>query len=172
MSIQMITASKYHGDGNDFIVVAPAQVPEDDYSALAQAICDYHFGVGADGCVFVGEISTQHVSLRIFNRDGSEAGMSGNGFRCGCAFLHHRSLVDLAGGEQPKQQVAIAEAYFFNTLEQAEIEILGLFALTAAAATGGHRDHYRHYDDDGGHCSQTVLHEVLLLLFRALASPT
>lgn len=94
MSIQMITASKYHGDGNDFIVVAPDQVQENDYSALAQAICDRHFGVGADGCVFVGEISTEHVFLRIFNRDGSEAGMSGNGFRCGCAFLHHRALVD------------------------------------------------------------------------------
>jgi diaminopimelate epimerase len=90
----MITASKYHGDGNDFLVVAPAQVQEDDYSALAQAICDHHFGVGADGCVYVGEISKAHVSLRIFNRDGSEAGMSGNGFRCGCAFLHQRSLVD------------------------------------------------------------------------------
>ena len=94
MSIQMITASKYHGDGNDFIVVAPAQAQEADLSNLAQAICDNHFGVGADGCVFVGEISLDQVSLRIFNRDGSEAGMSGNGCRCGCAFLHQRSLVD------------------------------------------------------------------------------
>jgi diaminopimelate epimerase len=90
----MINASKYHGNGNDFIVVAPAQVQEEHYAALAQAICDHHFGVGADGCVFVGEISAEHVSLRIFNRDGSEARMSGNGFRCGCAFLHHRSLLD------------------------------------------------------------------------------
>ncbi len=94
VSIQMITASKYHGDGNDFVVVAPAQVEAEHYSGLAQSMCNHHFGVGADGCVFVGEISSEQVSLRIFNRDGSEAGMSGNGFRCACAFLHHHALVE------------------------------------------------------------------------------
>ena len=94
LSIQVITASKFHSDGNDFMVVAPAQVQEEHYVALTQAICEDHFGVGADGCVFVEEISGEQVSMRIFNRDGGEAGMSGNGFRCGSAFLHHHGLVD------------------------------------------------------------------------------
>jgi len=76
------------------MVVAPAQVQEDHYAALTRAICEDHFGLGADGCVFVGEISGDQVSMRIFNRDGGEAGMSGNGFRCGCAFLHHQGLVN------------------------------------------------------------------------------
>ena len=98
------------------MVVAPAQVQEEHYSALAQAICDRHFGVGADGCVFVGEISAEHVALRIFNRDGSEAGMSGNGFRCGCAFLHHRSLVD-----QPEVTLMTASGMKgYTLLEQEE----------------------------------------------------
>ncbi|MDA2933502.1 diaminopimelate epimerase [Acidobacteria bacterium AH-259-D05] len=90
----MILAEKYHSCGNDFLVVVPSQVQQEHYSNLSRAICDHHFGVGADGCVFVGEISAAQVHVRIFNRDGSEADMSGNGFRCGCAFLHHRSLVD------------------------------------------------------------------------------
>ena len=56
MSTQKIAASKYHSNGNDFMVVAPAQVQEDHYAALTRAICEDHFGLGADGCVFVGEI--------------------------------------------------------------------------------------------------------------------
>ncbi len=87
----MIKAEKYHSYGNDFLIVPPDQVQEEQYPALSEAICDRRVGVGADGCVFVGAPSGSVFSLRFLNRDGSEANMSGNGARCACAFLHHRS---------------------------------------------------------------------------------
>ncbi|MEE2822582.1 MAG: diaminopimelate epimerase [Acidobacteriota bacterium] len=94
MLTQMIPAFKYHSYGNDFVVVAPDQVQQGNYSDFAKAICNNHFGIGADGCVFVEEIASGSIPMKIFNRDGSEAGISGNGFRCGCAFLHHHDLVN------------------------------------------------------------------------------
>ncbi|UCF36257.1 MAG: diaminopimelate epimerase [Acidobacteriota bacterium] len=88
----MIFAAKYHGFGNDFVIVSSDQVLDDQLSGLARAICDPHFGIGADGCVYVGRESEEGIPIRIFNQDGSEAGMSGNGARCAAAFVHHRKL--------------------------------------------------------------------------------
>ncbi len=68
------------------------QVEESSFARFARSICDPHTGVGADGCVFVNTGDPETVILRIFNRDGSEAGMSGNGSRCACAFLHHHQF--------------------------------------------------------------------------------
>ncbi|HUV13291.1 MAG TPA: diaminopimelate epimerase [Acidobacteriota bacterium] len=88
----MIKASKYHGYGNDFIIVPPGQTEESRYPALAKAICDRHFGIGADGCVFLQEGEGERFPIRIFNQDGSEAGMSGNGTRCAAAYVHHQEV--------------------------------------------------------------------------------
>ncbi|MDA2928714.1 diaminopimelate epimerase [Acidobacteria bacterium AH-259-O06] len=90
----MISAAKYHSWGNDFLIVSFAEVQEEHYSALSKAICHRQFGVGADGCVFVGSSSKGQFHIRIFNRDGTEAGMSGNGARCACAYLHHHGLAE------------------------------------------------------------------------------
>ncbi len=86
----MIFASKYHAYGNDFLVLGTDQV--EDPASVARAICDPHFGVGADGCVMVEVGASPPYRVRIFNCDGSEAGMSGNGLRCAAAWLHHRRL--------------------------------------------------------------------------------
>ena len=88
----MISTLKYHSYGNDFLILPPGQVKEEDLSALSRSICHRHCGVGADGCIFLSIRSGERYSLRIFNRDGSEAAMSGNGARCACAFLHHQEL--------------------------------------------------------------------------------
>lgn len=89
----MIFAAKYHSYGNDFFIVPADQVKKSGYAGLARAICDPHRGLGADGCVFLSQAGADGAGLRIFNRDGSEAQMSGNGARCACAFLHHRGIV-------------------------------------------------------------------------------
>lgn len=71
--------SKYHGIGNDFVVVDgldPAVAQLD--AAKAAAICDRHRGVGADGVLVVGP----EPSMRVWNADGSRAEMCGNGIRC------------------------------------------------------------------------------------------
>lgn len=84
-----IEFTKYHGLGNDFILVdnrstsTPIVTPE-----KAIAMCDRHFGIGADGVIFAlpGENDTDYT-MRIFNSDGSEPEMCGNGIRCLAAFL-------------------------------------------------------------------------------------
>jgi diaminopimelate epimerase len=83
-----IKVGKYHSYGNDFLVVPGEQIRPDDYSGLAVSLCDPHFGVGADGCIYLAADNQDRFEARIFNQDGSEAGMSGNGIRCAAAFLH------------------------------------------------------------------------------------
>jgi len=72
---------KMHGTGNDFVLLR-VQGDEQDWSRLAQAMCDRHFGVGADGLILVLPSSRADVGMRMFNPDGSEAEMCGNGLRC------------------------------------------------------------------------------------------
>jgi diaminopimelate epimerase len=72
---------KMQGTGNDFVLVE-AQGDERDWPRLAQAMCDRHFGVGADGLILVLPSSRADVRMRMFNPDGSEAEMCGNGLRC------------------------------------------------------------------------------------------
>ena len=82
---------KAHGLGNDFLVVDFESLPvsEDDFlRRLSSAMCDRHRGVGADGVVFVNrgvDYPRLDFSIRLFNSDGSEAEMSGNGIRCATA---------------------------------------------------------------------------------------
>jgi diaminopimelate epimerase len=77
-----IPFTKAHGAGNDFLLSWAVQVPEVDLPSAARAICDRHTGIGADGWMLV-----QDSSIRLFNADGSEPEMSGNGTRCAAALL-------------------------------------------------------------------------------------
>ena len=67
---------------------------------LAVRMCDRHSGAGADGLVVLGPSSTADASFRIYNADGSEAGLSGNALRCAAAWLLSRS-------EKPAERVAL-----------------------------------------------------------------
>lgn len=86
---------KFHGFGNDYIVIeaaylAAVQSPGD----FARRICNRHYGAGADGIALVSpsEEPDADFYVRIFNPDGSEAGLSGNGTRCAAAYLHYQNL--------------------------------------------------------------------------------
>ncbi len=72
---------KMHGAGNDFVVV-DARDGERDWPALAVAVADRHGGVGADGLLLVLPSDQADLRMRMFNPDGSEAEMCGNGIRC------------------------------------------------------------------------------------------
>lgn len=76
--------TKMQGNGNDFIVVDEFEfpVPEDKKAAFAKKYCDRRFGVGADGVLFLAKPMHTSLHMRIFNEDGSEAEMCGNGIRC------------------------------------------------------------------------------------------
>ena len=79
--------AKYHGLGNDFLVVDLRAAPAAE-AALAQdprhvvALCDRQFGVGGDGVLAVLPSPTADARMRVLNSDGSEAEMCGNGIRC------------------------------------------------------------------------------------------
>ena len=79
-----IPFTKAHGAGNDFLLSWADQVPAGDLPRMARAICHRHTGVGADGWILL-----RDTSIRLFNADGSEAEISGNGTRCAAALLIH-----------------------------------------------------------------------------------
>ncbi len=97
---------KMQGTGNDFILV---EAKEDgrDWSALARAMCDRHLGVGADGLMLVlpslrpgsGQAPRADVGMRLFNADGSEAEVSGNGVRCLVKYAVERGLAEARHGQ-------------------------------------------------------------------------
>ncbi len=77
-----IPFTKAHGAGNDFLLSWAEQVPDVDLPSTARAICNRHIGIGADGWMLI-----RDHSIRLFNADGSEPEMSGNGTRCAAALL-------------------------------------------------------------------------------------
>jgi diaminopimelate epimerase len=79
---------KAHGARNDFLLTWAAEAPHKNHPEIAVAICDRHTGVGADGWMLVQPPDDEaYASIRLFNSDGSEAEISGNGTRCAAAFL-------------------------------------------------------------------------------------
>jgi diaminopimelate epimerase len=104
--------AKFHGLGNDFIVVGAEGLPR-SLSKFVPAILDRHKGIGADGLLVVmPPHNRKHdARVRFFNADGSEAEMSGNGIRCAGAFLAELSpvrqafLIETAAGLKSLQKV-------------------------------------------------------------------
>jgi diaminopimelate epimerase len=89
--------SKLEGLGNDFLVVSAEAAQERGASALSQKICDRHYGVGADGLLIYSKedpAGGADFRMRIFNADGGEAELSGNGLRCLAAFLFSERLAE------------------------------------------------------------------------------
>ena len=86
--------SKWHGLGNDFVIINGLKESIDHYEQMAIQVCDRHFGVGADGLVviFPSEIADFH--MMIFNADGSEAEMCGNATRCVARYVYEYGLTD------------------------------------------------------------------------------
>ena len=74
--------SKYHGLGNDFIIIDQREFP---FRGDVVSLCDRQKGIGADGVILLEASQRADLKMRIFNRDGAEAEMCGNGLRC---FLH------------------------------------------------------------------------------------
>ncbi|MEG3957732.1 diaminopimelate epimerase [Microcoleus sp. herbarium2] len=112
-----IEFAKYHGLGNDFILIdnrhssEPVLTPEQ-----AVDLCDRHFGIGADGVIFAlpGQNDTEYT-MRIFNSDGSEPEMCGNGIRCLAKFIadlessgiHAPQPSQASGGSESKTEYRI-----------------------------------------------------------------
>lgn len=88
---------KMHGTGNDFVVV-DARTLDADWPVLARDMCDRHFGVGSDGLILALPSDRADLRMRMFNPDGSEAEMCGNGIRCLAKFAVEREIAAPTNG--------------------------------------------------------------------------
>lgn len=86
-----------HGLGNDYIYVNCFEEQIENPAALAVTLSDRHFGIGADGLILITASKTADVKMRIFNADGSEAEMCGNGIRCVAKYTYEHNLAAIAG---------------------------------------------------------------------------
>lgn len=90
--------TKMHGLGNDYVVINEHQaeiILEDKKCTVSKELCDRRFSVGADGVIFVSPSTTSNadIKFRIFNADGSEAEMCGNGIRCFAKFVYENNIL-------------------------------------------------------------------------------
>jgi diaminopimelate epimerase len=89
--------TKLHSLGNDFLIIDEGEAPElKEKEALARHICARHTGVGADGLLLISiqDKTKGLVDFRIFNADGTEPEVSGNGLRCAAAYLYHAHKIE------------------------------------------------------------------------------
>ncbi len=86
--------TKMQGAGNEYIYVDCFRQPmPHDPAGLSRAVSDRHFGVGGDGLILICPSDKADARMRMFNADGSEAEMCGNGVRCVAKFVHDHGLV-------------------------------------------------------------------------------
>jgi diaminopimelate epimerase len=85
--------TKMHGIGNDYVYVDCVRgAPPADPAALSRAISDRHFGVGSDGLILICPSERADARMRMFNADGSEAEMCGNGLRCVAKYVYDHGI--------------------------------------------------------------------------------
>jgi len=93
----MIKFTKMHGLGNDYVYIdctaKTGQIIENE-SSLARFVSDRHFGVGSDGLILICDSDVADFKMRMFNYDGSEAEMCGNGIRCVGKFVYDKGMIN------------------------------------------------------------------------------
>jgi len=85
---------KCHGAGNDFVIIdSDTSLEGVDLSKLAKAVCHRRYGIGGDGLLILEKSRSANAKMRIFNPDGSEAEMCGNGIRCFAKYAFDKGVV-------------------------------------------------------------------------------
>ena len=92
----MVTFTKMHGLGNDYICINCLEniLAENKLPQIARYMCNRNFGIWADGLILVQESTIADIKMRIFNKDGSEAEMCGNGIRCFAKYIYDNKIID------------------------------------------------------------------------------
>jgi diaminopimelate epimerase len=95
IKITDFTFVKCHGLGNDYILVNDIEwnIPENKKADLARKLCERNFSVGADGLIYICNSGKADIRMRIFNDDGSEAEMCGNGIRCFSKYVYENKII-------------------------------------------------------------------------------
>ena len=90
----MIKFTKMQGLGNDYVYMDAIHQKIENESSLAQFVSNRHFGIGSDGLILICKSDVADFKMRMFNSDGSEAEMCGNGIRCVGKFVYDKGLTD------------------------------------------------------------------------------
>ncbi|MGR3177983.1 MAG: diaminopimelate epimerase, partial [Candidatus Anammoxibacter sp.] len=85
---------KMHGIGNDYVFVDCFKEAIKDPATLARQVSDRHFGIGSDGLILIEPSKSADAMMRIFNADGSEAQMCGNGVRCVAKYIYDYGITN------------------------------------------------------------------------------
>ncbi len=86
--------TKMHGCGNDYVYVSLFDETVDNPKELSIAVSDRHFGIGSDGLITIGPSEKADFRMRIYNADGSEAEMCGNGIRCVAKYVYDHGMTE------------------------------------------------------------------------------
>ena len=86
--------TKMHGCGNDYVYIDCTKTPLPDPEHTAIALSDRHFGIGGDGIILICPSQTGDFRMAMYNADGSEGNMCGNGIRCVGKFVYDKGLTD------------------------------------------------------------------------------
>lgn len=88
--------TKMHGTGNDYVYIDTFREEIDDPTQLAVRVSDRHFGIGSDGLILVAPSDKADCRMIMYNADGSEGAMCGNGIRCVAKYAYEHGIVDTA----------------------------------------------------------------------------
>lgn len=88
--------TKMHGCGNDYIYVdgAKEHIGKEDKPEIVRRLSDRHFGIGGDGVIFINPSTAADFEMEMYNADGTEAEMCGNGIRCVAKYVYDNGLTD------------------------------------------------------------------------------
>ena len=101
--------TKMHGCGNDYVYVNLFEEKLDDPARVSIYVSDRHFGIGSDGLITIGQSDKADFRMRIYNADGSEAEMCGNGIRCVAKYVYDHKLTD-------KTEISVRQEQASSTL--------------------------------------------------------
>jgi len=92
--LENLDFEKHHGLGNDYIIINNLkwEIPEEKKKDLAKILCKPHFSVGADGLLFISPSKKEDIRMQMYNPDGSEAEMCGNGIRCFAKYIYENDI--------------------------------------------------------------------------------
>ena len=92
--------TKMQGIGNDYVYVNCFEEKVEDPAALAKFVSDRHFGIGSDGLILIKPSKNADFTMDMYNADGSQGEMCGNGIRCVAKYVYDKGLTD-------QQQISI-----------------------------------------------------------------
>ena len=90
----MLKFTKMEGLGNDYVYIDVINQNVENPSELAEKVSDRHFGIGSDGLILIGKSDKADFKMNIYNPDGSQAEMCGNGIRCASKFVYEKGMTN------------------------------------------------------------------------------